>query len=202
MTLFCIGRNYQEHARELNNPIPTSPIIFCKPATAVLKENRPFYIPDFSNNIHYEVEILLRIGKNGKRIDSKKAWEFISHIGLGIDFTARDLQDQCKSKSHPWEIAKAFDNSAVIGEWIDKSEWIDRPIPFSLSKNKQTVQSGNSSHMIFSIPELLQHISRYFTLMQGDVIFTGTPEGVGPIAIGDLLEGYLGDRRMFWTEIK
>jgi len=202
MTLFCIGRNYVDHAKELNNPIPQNPIIFCKPATAILRDNKPFFIPEFSQNIHYEVEILLRIGKNGKKISESKAMDFVSHFGLGIDFTARDLQEQCKTKGHPWEIAKSFDHSAVIGEWVEIAELGMDPVNFSLLKNKEAVQNGNSNDMIFNFNQLIGHISQYFTLMQGDIIFTGTPAGVGSVKAGDLLEGFIGTRRMFWTEVK
>ena len=202
MTIYCIGRNYAEHARELNNPVPTEPIIFSKPATAVLRENKAFYLPDFSQNVHYEVEVLLKVGKPGRRISEDKAMDHISHIGLGIDFTARDLQDRCKAKGHPWEIAKAFDHSAVIGDWIPREELPAGSIRFSLQKNKQTVQQGDTADLIFPFERLISVISGYFTLMQGDIIFTGTPEGVGQVHEGDLLEGYIGDRRIFWTEVR
>lgn len=202
MTLYCIGRNYAEHARELNNPIPTEPIIFSKPATAMLRENKPFYLPDFSQNVHYEVEVLLKVGRSGRRISPDRAMEHISHFGLGIDFTARDLQDRCKAKGHPWEIAKAFDQSAVIGDWITKEEMPPGSIRFSLLKNKEIVQRGDTADLIFSFEQLISRISNYFTLMQGDIIFTGTPEGVGQVQEGDLLEGFIGDRRMFWTEVR
>jgi len=202
MTIYCIGRNYAEHARELNNPVPTEPIIFSKPATAALRENKAFYLPDFSQNVHYEVEVLLKVGKPGRRISEDKALEHISHIGLGIDFTARDIQDRCKAKGHPWEIAKAFDHSAVIGDWISREELPAGSIRFSLLKNKQTVQQGDTDDLIFPFERLISVISGYFTLMQGDIIFTGTPEGVGQVHEGDLLEGYIGERRMFWTEVR
>ncbi|MBK9270745.1 MAG: fumarylacetoacetate hydrolase family protein [Saprospiraceae bacterium] len=202
MTFYCIGRNYVEHAKELNNPVPKEPLIFCKPSTAALKDNKAFYIPDFSQNIHHEVEILLRIGRSGKKIKESEGMSMVSHIGLGIDFTARDIQDRCKSLGHPWEIAKAFDHSAVVGDWIPLSEIPDGPIHFVLQKNKIPVQKGSSINMIFNFSQLISAISQYFTLLQGDVIFTGTPEGVGQVQTGDLLEGYIGERRMFWTEIK
>jgi 2-keto-4-pentenoate hydratase/2-oxohepta-3-ene-1,7-dioic acid hydratase in catechol pathway len=202
MTIYCIGRNYAEHARELNNPVPTEPIIFSKPATAALRENKAFYLPDFSQNVHYEVEVLLKVGKPGRRISEDKALEHISHIGLGIDFTARDIQDRCKAKGHPWEIAKAFDHSAVIGDWISREELPAGSIRFSLLKNKQTVQQGDTDDLIFPFERLISVISGYFTLMLGDIIFTGTPEGVGQVHEGDLLEGYIGERRMFWTEVR
>jgi len=201
MTIFCIGRNYIDHAKELNNPVPDKPVIFCKPATALLKENKAFYLPEFSKDIHHEVEIVLKISKPGKQIQLSKAGEYYSHIGLGIDFTARDLQQECKNKGLPWEIAKAFDNSAVLGDLIEKKEFELDKISFSLLKNKEVVQSGNTGEMIFSFDQIISYLSIYFRLNSGDLIYTGTPAGVGSVHSGDLLEGFIGKRRMFWTRI-
>ncbi|HMW37779.1 MAG: fumarylacetoacetate hydrolase family protein [Saprospiraceae bacterium] len=202
MNIFCIGRNYSEHARELNNPVPQTPIVFCKPSGALLRDNKPFYYPDFSEDIQYEVELLLRLAKPARAVPKHKAIEYISHIGLGIDFTARDIQSRCKDKGLPWEIAKGFDHSALIGEWIDIHELDTSNIEFSLKKNKELVQSGQSKDMLFQFEDLIQYITSIFTLQTGDIIFTGTPSGVGPVKRGDLLEGFIGERRMFWTEIR
>ncbi|MBK6822294.1 MAG: fumarylacetoacetate hydrolase family protein [Saprospiraceae bacterium] len=202
MTIFCIGRNYLEHAKELNNPVPIKPVIFCKPSTALLRENKAFYLPDLSKDIHHEIETVLRISKPGQQIPLNKAVEHYSHIGLGIDFTARDLQQECKNKGLPWEIAKAFDNSAVLSDFIDKKEFDLQNIEFSLLKNKELVQSGNTREMIFSFSEIISYLSTYFRLNAGDLIYTGTPSGVGSVQSGDFLEGFIGDRRMFWTEIR
>lgn len=202
MNIFCIGRNYHEHAKELNNPVPASPIVFCKPSGAILRDNKPFYYPDFSKDIHYEVELLLKIKKPAKAVDESKALSYVSHLGLGIDFTARDIQTKCKDKGLPWEIAKGFDNSAVLGEWIPFEEVSSDRIKFRLLKNRQLVQQGDSSEMIFNFAKLIAYISGIFSLGTGDVIFTGTPAGVGPIAVGDLLEGFIEEKRMFWTEIR
>lgn len=200
MKIFCIGRNYVDHAKELNNPVPEEPLVFMKPPTALLRANKPFYHPDFSDNIHYEIEIVIRIDKNGKCVNEKFAESYYSTIALGIDFTARDIQKKCKEKGHPWEKAKAFDKSALLSEFypLDKTQ----PVKFSLKKNGETVQVGDSSDMIFDFSHLVFYLSRYFTLQQGDIIYTGTPAGVGKIEIGDILEGYLGDKQVFRTEIK
>ena len=203
MKIIAIGRNYQEHAKELNNPIPTEPVVFLKPDTALLKEGKAFYHPDFSNDIHYEVELIIKIGKEGKHIASKFARNYIEAIGLGIDFTARDLQQKCKEKGLPWEIAKAFDHSAPIGEFIPVNEISDlNAIQFSLKQNQVVVQNGNSADMIFSFEEIISYVSQRFTLKKGDLIFTGTPAGVGKINIGDLLEGYISDRKMLSVPVK
>lgn len=186
MKIFCIGRNYIDHAKELNNKIPEQPLVFIKPSTALLRNNEAFYIPDFSDEIHYELELVLKVTKPGKHIQQKFAAEYFSEVGLGIDFTARDLQSQLKSKGHPWEISKAFDNSAAVSKFIpvvDKT----KAFSFSLQKNEKLVQQGLSSDMIFPISRLISHISTYFTLQQGDLIFTGTPAGVGKVEIGDRL---------------
>ena len=202
MTIFCVGRNYVDHAKELNNPLPKKPIIFCKPATALLKDNKAFYYPDFSKDIHYELEIVLKIGKNGKSIPMEKAADHYSHIGLGIDFTARDIQQECKEKGLPWEIAKGFDNSAVLSDWLPKEELNLNNIQFSLMKNNSLVQQGESKDMIFNFDFVISYISQYFRLNVGDIIYTGTPSGVGPISIKDFFEGYIGEKRMFYCEIK
>jgi len=200
MKIFCIGRNYINHAKELNNPIPTEPLVFMKPPTALLRANKPFFHPDFSDNIHYEVELVLKIDKNGKCVSEKFASSYYSTVALGIDFTARDIQAKCKEKGHPWEKAKGFDNSAVLSEFypLDKNQGVK----FSLHKNGEQVQIGNSDEMIFNFDKLIFHLSDYFTLQQGDIIYTGTPAGVGKIEIGDLLEGFLGDKQVFRCEIK
>lgn len=203
MKIFCIGRNYAAHAAELNNDLPTSPMIFMKPSTALLTEGKPFYHPEFSKNIHYELEIVLKVCKNGKQIQPQFASQYYNEIGLGIDMTARDLQDELKSKGHPWEIAKGFDNSAVLGGFIplditgDKSE-----IKFELQKNGNVVQSGNTKQLIFDFNTLIVAISEYFTLQVGDLIYTGTPAGVGPIATNDVFEGYLEGKKLLSCEIK
>lgn len=193
MKIICIGRNYVEHARELNNDIPSEPIIFMKPDTALLRNNDPFYIPDFSSDIHYEIELVVKINRVGKSIEKKFAHRYYSEIGLGIDFTARDLQAKLKAKGLPWEKAKAFDKSAVIsGKFIskDKLEDLDS-VKFGLNINGQPVQNGDSSLMIFSIDTIIEQVSKYFSLKMGDLIYTGTPTGVGAVKIGDHLEGYL-----------
>ncbi|PIZ04142.1 MAG: 2-hydroxyhepta-2,4-diene-1,7-dioate isomerase [Gammaproteobacteria bacterium CG_4_10_14_0_8_um_filter_38_16] len=183
MKIICIGRNYQEHARELNNAIPTEPVIFLKPETALLTNNRPFIYPSFSKNIHHEIEVVLKIDKTGKNFNA---------IGIGIDFTARDIQDHCKKNGLPWEKAKAFDHSAVISNFISKEKFQDLShLHFSLDINGKKVQSGNTADMIFSFETLLKAISRYFTLQENDLIFTGTPAGVGAVHHGDTLTGYL-----------
>lgn len=204
MKIICIGRNFSEHAKELGNATPKEPVFFLKPDTALLKDNEPFYIPDFSQNIQYEVELVVKINKVGKNIQEKFAQNYFSEIGLGIDFTARDLQNELKTEGLPWEKAKAFDNSAVISnQFIPVSSISDiNNIEFSLDKNKQRVQTGNSNQMLFNIFNIIHHVSKYITLKTGDLIFTGTPSGVGKIEIGDILEGYLGDKKMFETKIK
>lgn len=201
MKIICIGRNYAEHIRELGNEKPDKPVIFLKPSTALLQADKPFYHPDWSSDIHYECELVLRIGKTGKYIDSEFALRHIDAITVGIDFTARDLQNEQKIKGLPWEIAKAFDQSAVVGRFIPFTPPAD-PIHFSLKKNNEWVQQGDTSLMIFSFQETMAYISRFFTLQTGDLIFTGTPSGVGPIKPGDKLEGYLEGECLFHTEIR
>ena len=203
MKIFCIGRNYVAHAQELGNEVPTEPLIFMKPATALVVNNKPFYYPDFSKDIHHEVEIVLRIAKNGKHVQPEFAHEYYDAVALGIDFTARDLQQQCKKAGSPWEIAKAFDNSAPVSEFISLDEAVkEGVIDFHLDINGKTVQHGNTKNLIFNFDTLICHLSKYFKLQQGDYVFTGTPEGVGPVKIGDVLTGFIGDRRMFEFEIK
>lgn len=203
MKIIAIGRNYTEHARELNNPVPEQPVIFLKPDTAVLRNNRDFYYPDFSQDIHHEVEIVLGICKEGKHINPKFAHTYYDTIGLGIDLTARDIQREHKEKSLPWELAKAFDGSAPVSELLPKDSFRDiYNISFSLTKNGETVQTGNTKDLIFSFEEILVFVSRYITLRKGDLIFTGTPAGVGPIAIGDYVEGYIGTQRMLHFQVK
>lgn len=203
MKIFCVGRNYADHAKELGNAVPEEPVIFMKPKTALLQSHTPFYYPEFSNELHYEAELVLRISKNGKYVTESQAHSYYDAISLGIDFTARDIQAELKKKGLPWEKAKAWDNSAVIGEWIPLTDKIlKNPIHFSLQKNKETVQEGDSSDMIFSFNKIVSHISTYFSLNIGDMVYTGTPAGVGECVVGDILEGYLEQQKMFELEIK
>ena len=203
MKIICIGRNYADHAKEMNSPLPESPMFFMKPDTALLSNNAPFYHPDFSSDIHYECELVVRIAKQGKSIDAKFAERYYNQIGLGVDFTARDLQQQCKEKGHPWEIAKAFDGSAVLSsKLLDVSTLDLNEINFSLEQNGKVVQLGKSSELIFSINEIIAYVSRFITLKTGDLIYTGTPAGVGPVSIGDRLVGKLEGTEMFNFEIK
>ncbi len=203
MKIFCVGRNYREHAKELGNEIPGDPVIFMKPKSALLQSNTPFYYPEFSNELHYEVELVLRICKNGKYISERHASKYYNAISVGIDFTARDIQNELKKKGLPWEKAKAWDNSAVVGLWTDITPAIlKNPIHFSLTKNETVVQSGNSDDMIFRFDTVVSHISNYFSLNIGDLIFTGTPAGVGECVVGDVLIGFLEATKMFELEIK
>ena len=202
MKIFCVGRNYGEHVKELGNAVPENPVIFSKPDTALLKNNEPFYLPDFSNDVHYEVELVIRIHKVGKKIEEKFARNYFNEIGLGIDFTARDLQSQLKSKGLPWELAKAFDGSAPIGNFVSIDKLNLQNIHFSLKKNNAMVQQGNSNDMLFSFEKIVAFVSNYFTLKVGDLIYTGTPAGVGKVNIGDKLEGYIEDELMLTCEVK
>lgn len=203
MKIFCIGRNYIDHAKELNNPVPSEPMIFMKPPTALLRNGRPFYIPEFSNDVHYEIELVVKIVKNGKHITSEYVKSYYNEISLGIDFTARDIQKKLKAKGHPWEIAKGFDFSAAIGNWCEYSdEMKNSNLEFRLNKNGEDVQLGNSQDMIFSIDVLIMHISKYFKLQVGDLIYTGTPAGVGKVNSGDVLEGYLGEEHILHCDIR
>ena len=203
MKLICIGRNYTEHIKELQNEKPTDPVVFLKPDTAILLKKQPFFIPDFSDDVHYEVEVLVKINRVGKHIDKKFANKYYNEIGLGIDFTARDVQSALKAKGLPWEKAKSFDGAAVIGKWIDKSEVINiDDFEFSLKKNDEIVQNGNTSHMLWKIDELIEYVSKYFTLKIGDVIFTGTPAGVGKVIANDKLKGFIENKEMFSITVK
>ena len=203
MKLICIGRNYTEHIEELENEKPKDPVVFLKPDTAILPKKHPFFIPDFSDDVHHEVEILIKINKVGKHIERKFAHKYYNEIGLGIDFTARDLQSQLKQKGLPWEKAKAFDGAAVIGGWIDKNKFEDvNNINFSLLKNDEVVQQGNTNLMLWKIDELIEYVSKYFTLKIGDIIFTGTPAGVGKVIANDKLKGYLENNQMFSITVK
>ena len=202
MKIICIGRNYAKHIEELNNERPVDPVIFMKPDSAILLKNNPFFIPPFSEDIHYEVELLVRIKKIGKFIEQKFAHKYYDEIGLGIDFTARDLQNRLKDKGLPWEKAKAFDGSAVIGDFVPKDSLDLDNIRFQLIRNGETVQDGNSSHMLWKIDEIISYVSQFFTLKIGDIIFTGTPEGVGKIQAEDVLEGKLEGSTMFQIKVK
>ena len=190
MKIICIGRNYVNHAKELNNKVPSEPLVFIKPETAINKTNQLTY-PAFTNQLHYELELVLKISKTGKNIELSDASQYYDEIGLGIDFTARDIQDKCKSKGHPWEKAKAFDDSASVGGFIHKSELDPAQVNFELKVNEERRQLGNSKDMIFDFDFLIHYTSQFFTLAEGDLIFTGTPEGVGEVKKGDVLNGYL-----------
>jgi len=203
MKIFAIGQNYIEHNKELNSKNPTEPVVFMKPDTALLKNNKPFYIPDFTQELHYETELIVKINRLGKNIDATFSNRYYAEIGLGVDFTARDLQRKLKAEGKPWEISKAFDNSAVIGNFLPVSELGDvQNIQFRMDLNGKTVQNGNSSDMIFQINELVAYVSRFFTVKIGDLLFTGTPVGVGKVAIGDRLKGFIFDKKMFDFYIK
>ena len=202
MKIICIGRNYAEHAKELGNEIPENPVIFMKPDTAVLKKGSDFYIPEFSQDIHYELEVVLKISKGGKYIQEEKASNYFEEIGLGIDFTARDLQSQLKAKELPWELAKGFDGSAVVSEFYKKSSFDMKNLNFSLLKNKEKVQDGNTSMMIFSPEKIIAFVSQYFTLKTGDLIFTGTPQGVGKVEENDILQAFLEDEKVLDLRIQ
>jgi 2-keto-4-pentenoate hydratase/2-oxohepta-3-ene-1,7-dioic acid hydratase in catechol pathway len=203
MKIFCVGRNFAAHAEELGNEIPDEPVIFMKPKSALLQPHAPFYYPEFTNELHYECELVLRISKNGKYIQEKFAGKYYDAVTTGIDFTARDIQNELKAKGLPWEKAKAWDNSAVIGKWVTFAEVKNKKdINFGLYKNKELVQQGNSSHMIHNFDSIVAYISNFFSVNIGDVIFTGTPAGVGEAVVGDELEGFLEDVSMFKMEIK
>lgn len=203
MKIICIGRNYIEHAKELNNPIPKVPIFFLKPETALLQKNQPFFYPEFSKEIHYETEVVFRINKVGKHIEEKFAHTYYDEISLGLDLTARDLQANCKKKGLPWEIAKAFDGSAPLGKFFDKSNYTDiNKLNFSLKINGEIRQDGNTKDMIFSIDKIIAYVSQFLTLKIGDLIFTGTPEGVGPIKINDHFEAFIGEEKILDLMIK
>ena len=203
MKIICIGRNYAKHIEELQNEKPKEPVLFLKPDSAILAKNQPFFIPPFSNDIHYEVEVLVKINKVGKYIDEKFAHKYYDEIGLGIDFTARDLQNQLKDKGLPWEKAKAFDGSAVIGEFFSKEKLGDLlDLNFTLQKNEEIVQNGNTKMMLWKVDELISYVSQFFTLKKGDIIFTGTPEGVGKVKENDVLIGIVSGEKAFEVKIK
>lgn len=203
MKIFCIGRNYTEHAKELNNPLPSEPLVFMKPPTALVVNNKPFFYPDFSSDLHYEGEIVLRICKNGRSVQPEFASRYYDAVAFGIDFTARDVQDKLKQKGHPWEIAKAFDRSAPISPFVPLDQ-LENPgaIRFQMKKNGQVVQDGNTKDLIFTFDTLIVHLSKYFTLQKGDYVFTGTPAGVGPVQVGDVLEGFIEDKHLITCAIK
>ena len=203
MKIICVGRNYTDHIKELENNKPKDPVLFLKPDSSIILNNKPFFIPDFSQNIHYELELIIKISRLGKHIQEKFSHKYYDFIGLGIDFTARDLQTDLKSKGLPWEKSKAFDGSCFISKWINKSEFNDiNNLNFNLVKNGKTVQKTNSKLMLWKIDELISYISTFFTLKIGDVIFTGTPAGVGEVSIGDNLEGFIEENKIFNLNIK
>jgi len=206
MKIICIGRNYADHAKELNNPVPQQPVVFMKPPSALLVNNKPLYYPEFTKELHYEVELVLKIGKNGRHVQPEFAEGYYPEIGLGIDFTARDLQQRCKEKGHTWEIAKGFDGSALISNFLPIEQCNRQAIEFSLRKNGEEVQHGNTKDLLFGFDKLIVYLSQFFKLQMGDLIYTGTPPGVGPVQIGDHLEGFLHTRtevkKMFQCDIK
>ena len=203
MKIICIGRNYAAHAAELKNAVPKNPLIFMKPPTALLLKDKPMYYPEFTKDMHYEAEIVLKIAKNGRHVQEEFASEYYTQIAFGLDFTARDLQAKLKEKGHPWEIAKGFDNSAGLSEFINLTDLNNAEhIDFHLDLNGKTVQKGNTSDLIFSFNTLIVYVSKFFKLQQGDIIYTGTPAGVGPVKIGDKLEGYIENKKMFSCDIK
>ena len=203
MKIICVGRNYAEHIKELDNQRPEEPVLFMKPDSAVILKNNPFIMPTFSSDIHYEVEVLVKINKIGKHIDRAFAPDYYEEIGLGIDFTARDLQAKLKAKGLPWERAKGFDGSAMIGQFVNKQTLGDlENLDFSLQKNEEIVQKGNTADMLWKIDELIEYVSKYFTLKIGDIIFTGTPSGVGPVTPGDQLVGFVNNQEFFSLKVK
>lgn len=203
MKIICVGRNYAEHAKELGHEIPEEPILFMKPKSALLQTHTPFYYPEFTNELHYECELVLRVCKNGKYIQERHAGNYYNGITVGIDFTARDLQDEAKKKGLPWEKSKAFDNSAAVGKFVDITPELNKKnINFHLLKNKEQVQKGNSSEMIFSFDKIIANISNYFSLNIGDIIFTGTPAGVGECVVGDELEAFIEDKSLLAFAVK
>ena len=203
MKIFCIGRNYVEHAKELGNVIPEEPVVFMKPKSALIQNHTPFYYPEFTNELNYEVELVVRISKNGKYVQPKHAPNYYNALSIGIDFTARDIQNELKEKGLPWEKAKAFDNSAALGKMIDIKPGMDlKNINFSLKKNGELVQKGNTSEMIFKVDDIIAHISNYFSLNIGDLIYTGTPHGVGECVVGDYLEGYVENELLLSVDVK
>lgn len=203
MKIICVGRNYKKHIFELKNSVPEEIVFFLKPETAIPQKNQPFFIPDFSNDIHHEIELVIRINKTGKHIQKQFSNTYYDQITLGVDFTARDLQQRLKEKREPWEKAKSFDNSAPIGRLISKDRFLDiNNINFTLFKNKKQVQSGNTKDMIFKIDEIISYVSKFITLKKGDLIFTGTPDGVGKVEKEDILEGYIENEKIFDFKVK
>lgn len=203
MKFICIGRNYASHAKELQNEVPTEPVIFLKPDTAHLRNNLPFYIPAFSRDVHHELELVVRIDRHGKKIEERFAHKYYSEISVGVDFTARDKQNELKTKGLPWELAKAFDFSAAVGKMVDKTQYANlQNLNIKLLKNGEQVQTGNTADMLFTIDKVISFVSQYFTLKKGDFIFTGTPAGVGRVDIGDKLQGFIEDEMLFDFEVK
>lgn len=203
MKIICVGRNYAEHAKELNNAIPSEPVLFLKPETAVLLKKHPFFIPDFSTDVHYECELVVRINRLGKNIEERFAHKYYDELTVGIDFTARDLQSKLKENGLPWERAKAFDGSAVVGKFVSKTKFTSlNALHFTMKKNGETVQQGNTTDMIYSIDKLIAFASTYFTLKIGDLIFTGTPKGVGKVSPNDVLEGFIEEESLFKINVK
>lgn len=203
MKIICVGRNYVDHIDELKNERPDEPVLFLKPDTAVLQRQFPFVIPEFSNEVHHEIEVVVKINKVGKYIDAKFAHKYYDEVTVGLDFTARDLQDKLKSKGLPWEKAKAFDGSAVVGEFVSKADFTSiNNVVFELTRNGETVQKGTTEQMMWKVDELIADISRYFTLKTGDLIFTGTPKGVAKVNAGDVLEGFLEGKKLFKVQVK
>jgi len=203
MKIICIGRNYIEHAKELNNPVPKKPVFFMKPDTALLQKNNPFFYPEFSKDVHYETELVLKINRNGRHIEERFANKYFDEIGIGIDFTARDVQAECKAKGLPWEIAKAFDQSAPVGKFLPKTNFPDlKNIQFMLKVNGEVRQNGTSNDMIFSFDQIIAYISQFITLKTGDLIFTGTPEGVGPTRIDDHFEAFIDGKKLLEFNVK
>ncbi len=205
MKIICIGRNYADHAKELKNALPTEPMFFLKPESAVLPKRNPLYIPEWTSDLHYEVEVIVKLSRLGKYIEEPFAHKYYSEVSLGIDFTARDLQQQCKEKGHPWEKAKAFDGSAVVGKKFIALEELGgnvQNLSFRLEKNGEVVQRGNTSDMLFNVDQIIAHVSKFMTFKIGDLIYTGTPAGVGPVQVDDVLEGFLGDEKLFRVKIK
>ena len=202
MKIFCVGRNYSLHAKELGNESPEEPVIFMKPDSALLRQGEPFFIPSFSNEVHYETEVVIKINRLGKAVEERFAHRYYNEFTIGIDFTARDIQSRLKAKGLPWELAKGFDGSAVIGKWLSKDDFDLNNLDFGLKLNNQQVQKGNTSYMLFSIDKIIAFISQYYSLKIGDLIYTGTPEGVGKVSIGDLLEGFVNDLEIFKVKVK
>jgi 2-keto-4-pentenoate hydratase/2-oxohepta-3-ene-1,7-dioic acid hydratase in catechol pathway len=203
MKIICIGRNYASHAKELNNPIPKEPVIFMKPDSSIIRNNKPFFIPEFSTDVHHEVELVVKINKLGKHIDKKFAHKYYNEIGIGIDFTARDLQSKMKENGLPWEKAKGFDGSAPLGKFLSKSTFGDiEDINFHLDINGKRAQTGNTNNMLFSIDAIIEHVSKYFTLKIGDLIYTGTPEGVGPVKAGDKLTCFIEEKELLAFNVR